>query len=111
MSFRRDGKSTHAEQRSWENWSRNFSELAAIARLPPSILGSEAAWWYFVDNTYSQAGYLGQEAWYSLDSLTDGQLIAIRQILSRWLKERWPDAPSHTLQRLNVTYGLDPTST
>ncbi len=111
MSFRRDGKSTHAERRSWEQWLSGVSELAATAELPPSILGSEEAWWYFVDRTYSQAGYLGEEPWYSIDSLTDPQRSAIRQLLSRWLKERWPDAPSYKIQSLQVTYGLDSTNT
>jgi hypothetical protein len=111
MSFRREGKAQFNERRDWDEWLTGLAELAATAGLPPSIVGSESAWRYFVDRTYSQAGYLGLEPWYTLDQLTSTQLDAVRQLLIKWLSDRWPDAPPHSIQSLQTTFGLRFTNT
>jgi len=104
MSFRRNGKSAHENERDWNNWLASVAEFTLAVGLPQSVLESEEAWWYFVDRTYSQAGYHGREAWFDRDSMSPAQREAFWQLLERWLKDRWPDAPDHALQGLHRTY-------
>ena len=104
MSFRRDGKTKYSQQRDWAAWLASVDDLVLAVGLPKSILESEDSWRYFVDRTYSQAGYLGQDLWFDHSSLSQSQAEAFWQLLSRWLNDHWPDAPDYTMRSLEATY-------
>jgi hypothetical protein len=109
MGFRRKGKASFANQQEWAEWLSSVAEFIHNARLPRSVLESEDAWWYFVDRTYSQAGYLSRDPWFDSASMSQPQREAFWQLLCRWLKDRWPDAPESVLQSLQRTYEPKPT--
>ena len=104
MSYRRDGKTKNSQQRDWAAWLASVNGLVLAVGLPVSVLENEDSWWYFVDRTYSQAGYLGQDQWFEHSSLSQSQADAFWQLLSRWLSDRWPDAPDYKIRSLEMTY-------
>jgi len=108
MGFRRKGKASIAKKQDWAEWLSSVAELVQLAGLPHSVLESEEAWWYFVDRTYSQAGYLSRELWFDYEAMYPPQRDAFWKLLSRWLKDRWPDAPQDKLRSLQRTYEQKP---
>lgn len=63
----------HYELQSWKSWLDSHVELVAATGLPATAVEMEGAWWYFIDRTYTQAGYLGTDIWFDADTMTDEQ--------------------------------------
>lgn len=105
MSFRRDGKALHASQHAWSDWIDSVRTLVAEANVPQSVTESEENWWYFVDKTYSQAGYVGDEVWFGYENMSSEQRIAFWHLLCRWLEDWWPDVPDYKRRSLQASYG------
>ena len=86
--FRRQGKLIHAQRADWHQWLAQHAEDISVAELPASVLETEISWWYLLDRGYSQAGYLGTENWFDLDSMNAIQKSACMRLVEYWLMER-----------------------
>ncbi|QDT75895.1 hypothetical protein I41_51400 [Lacipirellula limnantheis] len=104
MSFRRKGKALHEKTREWSEWLASVDQLVSAAEIPSSVLDTEEAWLYYIDRTYSQAGYLGKAPWFTVDLLSHDQAEAVWSLIGRWLKDRWPDAPEYMTRQLRATH-------
>ncbi|GAB5407097.1 MAG: hypothetical protein Aurels2KO_53280 [Aureliella sp.] len=104
-SFRRPGKSIHSERRDWDSWIDSHSGLVAAADLPSSAIETEDAWWYFLDRTYTQAGYLGTDIWFDVGTMTADQRCACMTLIEQWIAERATDLAEHTTRALRITFG------
>lgn len=104
MSFRREGKALHDNAREWSGWLASVEQLVRAAEVPASVLDTEEAWSYYIDRTYSQAGYLGKAPWFSVDQLSHDQAEKVWALISRWLQDRWPDAPEYTTRQFRATH-------
>ena len=107
MGFRRAGKELHAKARDWDGWLQSVSSLVSSAGLPSSITKTEDTWWYFIERTYSQAGYLGEEVWFGVELLDIDQQAALWKLIELWLEGRWPDVPEYQRDQLRKTYKPD----
>jgi hypothetical protein len=104
MNFRREGKTLHDKRRDWAVWLDTVSDLVRTAGLPRSVIESEDAWSYLVDKTYSQAGYLAEEPWFSIETMSAPQRAAFWELLCRWVRDRAPESPDHQLRSFEATY-------
>lgn len=86
--FRRQGKLIHDQRADWHQWLAQHALDISVAELPVSVLETEMSWWYLLDRGYSQAGYLGTEIWFDLDSMNAIQKSAFVRLVEYWLIER-----------------------
>jgi hypothetical protein len=90
MSFRRDGKIEHRDERDWDAWKRSNADLLSACGLPPGVLRSHRDWNYLLDNGYWCEEYYGKHVGnieFDLDELTPDQNEAFRQLLHRTLSD------------------------
>ena len=104
-SFRRPGKTIHSERRDWDSWLDRHAKLVTATGLPSSAIETEDAWWYFLDRTYTQAGYLGTDIWFDVDTMTPDQRRECMTLIEQWIAERATDLKDHTIRGLRITYG------
>jgi hypothetical protein len=104
MSFRRQGKRLHDQRLDWAAWLDTVGDLIRAAGLPRSVVATEEAWWYLIDYTYSEAGYLQREPWFGIRSMSASQRAAFWELLSRWLVDRAPDTPEYKKRSFETTY-------
>ncbi|MBL8827945.1 MAG: hypothetical protein JNM18_13290 [Planctomycetaceae bacterium] len=89
MSFRRNGKSIHAAEESWETWKLKHAELIAECRLPQGVFRTRKDWndlilyGYWYDNGYNPAG----DAGFHLDQLSLLQRQAFKRLLENTLTD------------------------
>ncbi len=90
MSFRRDGKSEHIEQRDWENWRQLHADLISECGFPPSVFRSRRDWEYLLRYGYWCEDYYGSHIGkidFDLDELDAVQTSALRRLLERTLSD------------------------
>ena len=104
-AFRRPGKRIHDERRHWAAWLDAHAELVTAAGLPAAAIGTEDAWWYFIDRTYTRAGFLGTDTWFGVDQMTPDQRRACVALIERWIAERNPDLNEYAARQLRATFG------
>ncbi len=107
--FRRRGELIHAQQANWHQWLAQHALDVSVSELPDSVVKTEKSWWYFLDRGYAQAGYLGTENWFDLDSMNAIQLSALVRLVDCWLLERGQHLPveatCHIRKRLSSDVG------
>ncbi len=104
-SFRRPGKSIHSKRCDWEAWLSTHADLVVAAGLPASAIETEDAWWYFLDRTYTQAGYLGTDIWFDAGTMTADQRRSCMSLIEQWIAERGADLAEYTTRALRITFG------
>ena len=90
MSFRRDGKSQHEDDRDWETWTRSNADLLPACGLPPGVLRSRRDWDYLLEHGYWCADYYGKHVGnidFDLSELAADQNDAFRELLQRTLTD------------------------
>lgn len=102
--FRRPGKAVHSERRGWQSWVNHQAELVTESGLPVSAIETEDDWWYFLDRTYTQAGYLGSDIWFDIGTMSPKQRLACMSLIEKWIAERAPDLAEHTARALHCTF-------
>lgn len=84
MSFQRQGKSEHANQREWEAWKLRNNDLLSCCGLPPGVVRSRRDWEYLLSNGYWCSNWHGEHINnidFDLSELSDKQTNAFRQLL------------------------------
>lgn len=81
MSFRRPGKSLHANAEAWHDWKVQYADLLRDCGLPTSVLRSRTDWLYFLRYGYHCAG-----AYPNIDFNSRGMAPAQRASLNRLLE-------------------------
>jgi len=104
-SFRRPGKTIHSQSQDWGKWLERHERLVVAAGLPSSATETEDAWWYFLDRTYTQAGYIGTDVWFDVDAMTPDQRRACMNLIEQWIAERATDVKEHNVRQLRITFG------
>lgn len=102
MSYRRNGKKIHANSIKWSNWLDERKFLIITAGLPTDVVKSENSFGYFIDHSYSQAGWLGKAAWFSVDDLDSKQRAALWSLIIQAYETFWSHCSKVNLER---TYG------
>lgn len=107
-AFRRPGKKIHTDSRDWSSWLDANSELVATAGLPATAIETEELWWYFIDRTYTQAGYVGDDIWFDVGRMSSLQRSACMTLIEQWIADRAPDLNEAIIRQLRSTYGPSP---
>ncbi len=105
-TFRRAGKALHAKRRKWSDWVDAHARLVVDAGLPATVIASEDTWWYFLDRTYSQAGYLGTDNWFDVGMMSPSQRSACMALIEHWASEHSPELNEDTVCQLRGIFGL-----
>ena len=91
MSFRRDGKAHHQDQRDWDAWKYAHADLIAACGLPPGIFRSRGDWEYLMQYGYWCEAYYGAYVGnidFDLSELNPEQKNAFRQLLECTLTDQ-----------------------
>jgi hypothetical protein len=90
VSFRRDSKTEHAEERTWENWLKRHADLILQCGLPPRVFRSRRDWEYLLRYGYwcenDYGSHIGKID-FDLDELDAAQTSALRRLLELTLSD------------------------
>jgi hypothetical protein len=91
MSYRRQGKKAHDDDREWDAWKREHAELLKRCAIPPGPLRSREDWQYLLRYGYWREHSYGKfsHRWgdFSLHELARDQREAFRELLTSTLTD------------------------